>query len=125
PKESGELPRDHLGVHFVRVRNERHAVTLPYAVEQLLDSRHRPVKEIGPDPVEVPDRTAVAGALANEFVELVEIDRAALQIAIGARLLEQTDQLIARGRGVGADVLQHPLVSELDDGVAEVEVEQS
>src|SRR5207244_3396765 len=82
---------------------------LAHALQQLLHPSHRPVEEVGPEGVEVADRAAIAGAVAEEFIELVEVDRAALQIAVRARLLEHLHQLVARDRRVLADVLQHPL----------------
>src|SRR3954453_3085899 len=73
--------------------------------------------------MKVADAAAVAGVIAEEFVELVERHRAALHVAIRAWLFEQLDKLVARHRRLRADRTQHALVGQLDDGVAEVEQE--
>src|SRR3954462_6694958 len=73
--------------------------------------------------MKVADAAAIAGVVAEEFVELVERHRAALHVAVRPRLFEQFDQLIARHRRFRADRTEHALVRELDYGVAEVEEE--
>src|SRR4051794_1933225 len=73
--------------------------------------------------MKVADAAVIAGVIAQEFIELIERHRAALHVAIRARLLEELDQLVARHRRLGADRPQHALVGEFDHGVAEVEEE--
>src|SRR5205823_2609688 len=76
-----------------------------------------------PGLLKIVKRSAISGLVGEELVELLERNLAALHVTIGARRLEKIDQLVARHRRAPADVLQHPLVRELDDGVAEVEDE--
>src|SRR5205814_1636941 len=123
PEQRRELPRDHLGVDLVRVGEKRDAVPLAHAQEQLFHPRHRAVEEVGPDGLEVAQRAAVAGPVAEEVVELADVDRAPLEVAVRAGLLEELYHLVARHARLFAETLQHPLVGELDDGVAEVEDE--
>src|SRR5207244_2225346 len=99
------------------------AVALAYAVEHFFHPGDGAVEEVRPDPAEFVQRGAITGAVAEEVVELFECDGPALEIAIRPRLLAQLHHLVARERRVLADVLQHPLVGELDDGVAQVEEE--
>src|SRR5438552_10323103 len=120
-EKTRELSRDQLRVHLVRIRQEGDAVLLAHALEHFLDARHRTVEEVAPDVVKVADAAAVSGAVAEELVKLPERDGAALHVAISAGILEQINQLIARDRRLGADGLQHSLVCELQNRVAEVE----
>src|SRR6202008_2337211 len=73
--------------------------------------------------VELADRAAISGPVAEHFVELPERHGAALHVAIRPGRFEKLHQIVARDRGIAADVLQHPLIGELDQRIAEVEEE--
>ena len=93
------------------------------SLQQILHAGHRAVEEVAPDRMELARRTAISGLVADVVVELEERHASALEVAIPAGVLQDVDQLVARDRRIATDVLQHPLVRELDQGVAEVEDE--
>src|SRR6185369_9324368 len=120
-EEAGEAAGDDFGVDFIRVGQEGDAVALAHSEEELFHAGHGAVEEVAPGLAELFEGAAVAGGVADEVVEVEERDGAALHVAIAAAALEDLDELIARGCRVAADALQHALVGELDERVAEVE----
>ena len=95
----------------------------PQPVDQVFDSRQHSIEKVRPRLLQVVQRAAVTGLVRQELVKIGEGHRAALQIAVRARLFEKLHQLVALDRRAFADVLQHAFIRELDDRVAEVEDE--
>ena len=90
-KQSREHPRDHLGMHLVRVRQERQAILLAHAFQNFFDAGHRAVEEVAPHRMKRADVAAISGLVAKKLVKLPEGDGAALHVAIAAGVFEQID----------------------------------
>src|SRR6266542_1155794 len=110
-------------MHFVRIRQKGDPIFLSQPIDQVLHPWQRSFEKVGPGLLQLVKRPAISRLVAEKLMKIGEAHRAAFQVAVGARGLEQLHELIASHCSTFADVLQHALVRQLDDCVAEVEDE--